>query len=330
MIDYAKLKEGMRDAGYDVSSGDEWTAADQLQYKSYVYLNQTNLSLMIANKGQAYTGLLPSRFPGTKYEPGPGAVLESIEISGLNEPLSVGEERPITVIGVYDDGGEKSVADEASYTSGDETIATVADAVVTGVKGGTATITATVGSVSGEADATVVAVLESLQIQGNGANGDLAVVTGDPRTLVSIAVGTYDDTTTDNISDQVEWTISDPTMATGEGGQWTMLKWGGEFTVTAALGEISTSVNYKVTDLSAPPSFGSTAGPHYVNDTFQIEITNPADYTPEDATWSSSNPEVATVSDTGLVTFLAEGEVEITFDYHYWSSTTPTLTVTEE
>lgn len=329
MIDYAKLKEGMRDAGYDVSAGDEWTAADQLQYKSYVYLNQTNLSLMIANKGQAYTGLLPHGFPGTKYEPGPGAVLESIEIGGLSAPLSVGEERTITVIGFYDDGGEKSVADEASYTSDDETVATVAAAVVTGVKGGTATITATVDGISGTADATVVAQLVSIELQGDGTDGGLTAVTGDPRVLTTTAIGTYDDGTTADLSSVVEWTISDPTMATGSGGQWTLLKWGGEFDVTAKLGDISETVTYQITDITEV-TVGAISEPCVVGDTHQMVITSPVEPVEEDVVWTSSDPEVASVSATGLVSFLSAGTFTITCDYHYRTVTTASAEVTTE
>lgn len=115
----------------------------------------------------------------------------------------------------------------------------------------------------------------------------------------------------------VTYTSDDPTVATvDDRGLVTGLK-AGKVTITAALviePKCKATIGINVADAVAPTSVTIDAADavQWVGQTLQLTAT----VEPEDAyaivNWSSGNEEVATVDADGLVTFVGEGEVDIT------------------
>ena len=194
-----------------------------------------------------------------------------------------------------------------TWTSSDETVATVEEGVVTPIGGGTAiiTVTTTDGGFTAECEVTVNVLVtgvtldeEILTLQSNGATGTL--------------VATIAPTTATNKN--VTWTSSDETYATVEDGVVTPLAIGGAtITVTTEDGGFTDTCNIIVTI--------SVTGVTLDKDTLSLiaggEVgTLIATVTPEnavvaDVTWTSSNEAVATVLN-GVVTPLTAGTTTIT------------------
>ena len=194
-----------------------------------------------------------------------------------------------------------------TWTSSDETVATVEEGVVTPIGGGTAiiTVTTTDGGFTAECEVTVNVLVtgvtldeEILTLQSNGATGTL--------------VATIAPTTATNKN--VTWTSSDETYATVEDGVVTPLAIGGAtITVTTEDGGFTDTCNIIVTI--------SVTGVTLDKDTLSLiaggEVgTLIATVTPEnavvaDVTWTSSDESIATVSG-GIVTPMTTGTAIIT------------------
>jgi|GEM_PF-1365526 len=117
-------------------------------------------------------------------------------------------------------------------------------------------------------------------------------------------------------TDPVVWTSSDPTVATVDStGKVTALK-DGTATITATAGTKSATTTVTVSK-NAVAATGITATPNPANVTegSTVQLTaavTPADATDKTVTWKSSDPTVATVSSTGLVTGIKAGTVTVT------------------
>ena len=216
MINYTELKEAMTDLGYKMSAGNGWTAADDNNYRSYLYLNHTGINTYVGKMGHQYTPLLPDGFPGTgdSPEPGPDAELVSIAISGYTDTLNPEGTVQLTATGTYDDEATADVTADAEWTSSDEEVATVDGGLVTAVGAGEATITATVGEVSGTQSVTVEAAEEEPELIGVEFSSSKTQIL-DGRTEQIIATATYDDESTEDVTAQVtDWVSSDEEVGT--------------------------------------------------------------------------------------------------------------------
>lgn len=213
MISYTKLKAAMADLGYTMSDGDGWTANDDYHYRSYLYLNQTGITTYIGKMGHQYTSLLPGDFPGVDgSEPGPDANLESIAITGYSDPLAPESTVQLVATGTYDDASTADVTAQATWSSGDEGVATVNAGLVTGVSAGAATITATIDSVSGTQEITVAAAPELVGVTLSAPSGVELEAAG---TSQLVATAEYDDTSTADVTSEItNWTSSDEGIVT--------------------------------------------------------------------------------------------------------------------
>lgn len=113
----------------------------------------------------------------------------------------------------------------------------------------------------------------------------------------------------------VTWTSSNPAIATVDiNGNVTALA-NGSFTITASSGGIN-STPMAFTVATHPESVTLSQANFYCNNgqpPLQMSATiSPSGVSNQSVTWTSSNPAVASVSATGLVTFLTEGETTIT------------------
>lgn len=200
------------------------------------------------------------------------------------------------------------------WKSSDETVATVSDGVVTTIKPGTATITATSDDSKDLADDKKIT--------------DTCVVTvvKEPVTSVTLSASTLamdvDGTATltatvkpdDATYPTVTWTTSDSAIATVVGGVVTAVA-KGTATITATADGVSATCAVTVTKPIDSISIDIDDFTLENNgDTQQLNVVlDPEDASYDSIVWSSSNESVATVDpETGLVTAVGPGTATIT------------------
>jgi uncharacterized protein YjdB len=147
------------------------------------------------------------------------AVLTSITVTPADSSIAKGTNKQLTATGTYSDSTTKDLTTSVTWTSSDPMLAPVSNAtgsqgLVTGTAApgtatpGTATITATLAGISGTAMVTVTAaVLTSIAVTPAGpsiANG---------ATVQLMAIGTFSDGSTQDLTTQVNWTSSSDTIA---------------------------------------------------------------------------------------------------------------------
>ena len=232
------------------------------------------------------------------------ATLNSIAITPNPVSVPAGTTQALTVTGSYSDGSTANLTASATFTSASSSVAAVnSSGLLSGVSTGTTTITATVQGVSGTDPVTVTsAVLQSIAITpattslALGLHGQLA------------ATGTYSDGSTQDITSQVQWSSSTPSIATVSSTGLISTLATGSSTITATMNSISTTASVTVTaavlqsiSVTAPQSSFAlglslqlTATGTYSDGTTQ-NLTN-------SVTWSSQTPSVGVVSSTGVAT----------------------------
>ncbi len=119
---------------------------------------------------------------------------------------------------------------------------------------------------------------------------------------------------------EVTWTSADPAVATVDGGTVTAVQ-AGSTTVTAAIGGTDKTLSCSVT-VKTQQGGGETTGEYALNfttlalktgETKQLSVSDQdGKAVTSGVTYESKNADIATVSETGLVTAVAAGETDIT------------------
>lgn len=219
----------------------------------------------------------------------------------------------VTLTATYANGDEKDITKLATWTSSNEDVADILNGVITGYKAGTATLTATYGSktakVTVDVDATSI-------LKANSTNVFLKNV-GDtfPVTLKAIlAVGGESD-----VTGTADWTTSNSSVVSVTGGVITALSTG-TATVTGTYNGKSVKISVDVAtakylEISGDEELAMSAGD--VDRPLTLKATF-ADGTVGDvtdlATWSSSNEDVATVTN-GVISTYKMGKAVISGTY---------------
>lgn len=212
---------------------------------------------------------------------------------------------------------------DVTWTSSDDTVATIADGVVTAIKAGSATITATAADgsgVSGSCQLTVLQLAAGVLLNQTSAS----LYGGETLTLqATVSPG-------DTSDKRVTWASSDEDVATVKDGVVTSLK-AGNATITAMTADGSGKSAVCEITIWIPAS-GVTIGPVTgallkPGDT----LTLSADVQPEDAhdrsvIWSTNNPNAARV-DGGVITAISRGAATITVTTHNGKTATCAVTV---
>ena len=219
--------------------------------------------------------------------------------------LVIGENEALTATVKPENTTYKTIV----WSSSNEEVATVSeDGVVTAVSGGEVTITATCGDVSASCTVTVSPrLVESIDLNYSEWNGK-------PGESLLISATVSPDNATDKT---LLWSSSDTEVATvDEAGQVTVVSVGEcIITVTAADGS-DVSASSKIT--VSPRLVESIELDHsnwigMSGESFVISVTvSPENATDKTVIWNSSDPEVATVDETGLVTAVKPGSALIT------------------
>ena len=222
--------------------------------------------------------------------------VESITLDATSATLEEGQS--ITLIATINpsDADEKTV----TWSTSNETVASVSNGKVTANKEGTATITAKAGSKS--ATCTVTVYKKAIAVTSITLNKTtLSLTKGQNETLIATVKP-------DNATDKtVTWTSSDSSVATvDQNGKVTAMK-SGKASITAKAGEKSTSCDVTVTTPVGSITLDrATASLEEGQSLTLVATISPADADDKTITWTSSNSAVATVSN-GLVKALTEG-----------------------
>jgi hypothetical protein len=251
------------------------------------------------------------------------APLQSISIDNV-VPITVGQYILITATGLLSDGTKVDITGQATWTSSDATLATVAlDAAnakekVSGVKAGTLSVSAILQGKTGTAAVTVtdspiasIVVTTAQTIIQRGVSAPFK------------ATATRADGTTSDVTQQATWASSDVTVATVTSSSSDVLVKAvavGSATISAAVGTVKGSLAITVI---APPLTSIAVAPATV--TLNINATQPfkatgtyADNSTADltvsATWSSTTTAVSVsnaAGRNGLATALAVGTAQV-------------------
>ncbi len=258
------------------------------------------------------------------------AELVSIEITPINLSVPLGLTQQFTATGIYSDSSTFKITDQVTWSSTEPSIATISNAagfegLATTVAAGETTIGASLGGITGSTLLTVTsAELVSIEITPTNPSVPLCF------TQQFAATGRYVDSSTHDITNQVDWSSSVPSIAmisnaAGFEGLATPLAVG-ETTIGAAFDGITGVTVLTVTDAQLGRIEVTPTNPSVpLGLTQQFTATgicsDSSTYDISDqVTWNSSTPTVATISNAagseGLATTLVVGETTIvaTFD----------------
>jgi len=263
------------------------------------------------------------------------ATLDFLTIDPANPALAVGTTRQLTVTGLYSDGSRQDVTRSVSWSSSDPTRASAADnGVLTGLAVGTTVLSARLNGVAGSVTVTVTpAFLVGLSI--TPVNTSVAV----GSTQQFVAIGTYSDGSTQDLTASAQWKSSDARVAalsnaTGSVGKASALATG-TTVVSATSGEVAGQATLTVTP-AYPVSLAIT--PHNpqiaLGTALQLQvIATYSDGSTRDltasVTWTTSAANVAAVSNAsgsvGKVTAVAVGSAALTATLPVTSPTSGTI-----
>ena len=234
--------------------------------------------------------------------PGPVPVAR-VEVTPATGTIDVGATTQLTAKAY--DANSKVLAYTITWT-GDEYASVNASGLVTGLKVGTARITATTGGKSAVATFTVepaVAVLELAPATAEVTVGKTVTLTATPK-----------DAAGEPVARTVAWTSSDNTLATVANGVVTGVKVG-TVTITASAGDKTATAAITV----VPPVAGVAITPAVdtivTGDSVKLAatLTDSAGATvTRPVTWASDNALIAPVDTAGMVRGLAQGAAVIT------------------
>ena len=241
------------------------------------------------------------------------ALIKSISLDKTTLTVDRGSTGQLTVSYTPADTTESKVV---NWSSSDPSVATVdATGKVTGVKVGTATITAKVGTHTASCMISIVALIKNIAL-------DKTSLTLDRGTTGQLSVFINPTDTTE--SKAVTWSSSNTAIATVDStGKVTAVKIGSAI-ITAKVGTHIASCSVSVVALIKNISLDKTSiNIQKIADTNQLTVLiNPSDTTEsKTVTWSSSNTAVATVSSSGMVTAVSGGDAVITASVGAYSAT---------
>ena len=196
------------------------------------------------------------------------------------------------------------------WSSTNGSVASVNNGRVTALKAGSTTITAKSADGGFAASCSVTVVAKTIDVASVSlSKTELSMIEGDSETIT--ATVKPDDATDKTVT----WSTSDAAVATVDGGKITAVK-EGSATITAKAGDKTATCPVKVEKKEiAVESVELNKTEIELNegdsDTL-VATVKPDDATDKTVTWSSSDSEVASVDDGGLVTAIKEGSVTIT------------------
>lgn len=229
--------------------------------------------------------------------------LESITING-DETLSKNEEKTLTVTYNPTNTTDNKTVDWES--SNPEIVSIDSTGKITGKKGGTAKITATVGNVKAEKEVKVVVPIESVSL-----SGDDSILKGETKRLN--ATINPEDTTDDKT---ITWSSdNENVLFVDQNGQIRGIKEGTANVKAVVAGKETTKqITVNEIHINSIAIDGDQEFEMIKNQTKNLSVTINPENTTDDkgVVWKTNNEEVARVDNDGKVTALKEGEATIT------------------
>ena len=214
-----------------------------------------------------------------------------------------------------------------TWTSNNQSVATVSNGVVTGVSAGTATITASTGSFT---STSIITVLEEEEEVPELTGLTMSKTTASLEVNETLALS-YTRVPSDATLEIISWTSSDNTVATVSANGLVTAVGVGTATITAAHDNIKATciVTVTQTDINLTAlSFNTNSATIDVGEMTTLILTKTPSNATNPITWSSSKTSVATVTNNGVVTGVGAGTATITASYGNISATC-TITVEE-
>ncbi|AUH71510.1 Ig-like domain-containing protein [Legionella sainthelensi] len=266
--------------------------------------------------------------PNLCYQPSPANILNikvtaepslvSIDVTPVNPAIAQGITQQFNATGIYSDNSTKDLTTSVIWSSSNTSIATISSStgLAEGISQGTVTISATSGAIVGTTNLTVTtAKLKSIVVKPT--NPQIAQGT----TQQFIAEGIFTDGSIHNITSSVVWSSSNTTVALISNRLATnglaAGRSAGSATITATLGGISGTTTLTVTNAVLQSIFVTPMNRtiaqgiklQYIatgvfSDNSTQDLTNSVN-------WASSNTSIATISNTGEATGIAQGKVLI-------------------
>ncbi|MFT4114142.1 beta strand repeat-containing protein [Silvibacterium sp.] len=297
----------------DVTSTATWTSSNS----GVATINNAGLATGVANGSTAISASAGGASGDASLTVASNSTptLTSISVSPSTASVTTGGNQQFTATGSYSDGSTQDLTSSATWSSSSPSVAVVSsDGLASGVAAGTATITATSGSISGTA---------TLTVTGSGSTVTGLVITPTSSQIISglsenfTATATYGDGSTHNVSSSVTWSSSNPAVAVvNSSGQVTGVA-PGTAVITGSIGSVTSQTTVVIeaatlSSLAISPSGASFAAGVTQQFTLTATYSNGTrqDVTSQ-ATWSSTASNVATVSSSGLATGVAQGTAQI-------------------
>jgi len=252
--------------------------------------------------------------------------LQTITVSPSAPSLAVGQSQQLSATALYSDGSNKDVTATVTWSSSDSSVASVDSAGMVKAKAqGSVTVSALMSGVKGTAN---------VSSQSDAANLTALNVTpasasvGIGTTLNFIATATMSDRSTQTVTASVNWSSSDPTVASIDGsGTLTTLK-AGVTTITAASGAFTATSVVTVTTATLhsiyllPGSASVAAGESRQFSAYGIYSDNSQQDLTNVVSWGSSDTSVATVQ-SGLAQTVKTGSTTISASFSGMNATAP-------
>ena len=241
------------------------------------------------------------------------ATLSAINITPNTLSLANGTSSQLQANGIYSDLTTQDLTSQIDWLSSDNAIATVSPTgLVTAYSIGTVTITANFNGSTSVASITVsAATLSSINITPN----NISIANGTSTTLQANA--SYTDQTSQDVSAQVSWQLSDNTIAGISPSGLVTGYSAGTVTITANLNGISTTSTINITAAILESISVTSSNASIANGTSTQLLASGiySDQTTQDLTsqvsWQSSDNAIANVNPAGLVTAQSTGSVTI-------------------
>ncbi len=197
------------------------------------------------------------------------AALTSIAVAPVNPSVAKGLTEQFTATGTYSDGSTANLTTQVTWASATPTVASInASGLASALATGTTTISATLGSVVSPGDTLTVNPAALVSIAVTPTNPNIALGLTEPFT----ATGTYTDSSQVNLTSQVTWASSNPTVASINTAGLASALATGSTAITATLGGVvSPSDTLTVTAAALPTSV--YVSPSYASDTPGTPVT---------------------------------------------------------
>jgi trimeric autotransporter adhesin len=249
------------------------------------------------------------------------AALLAIDVTPDAPYISSGTQVAVVATGLYSDNSRRDLSGMVTWTSSEPSVANVMGSLARGTKPGMATLTATLGQVSGSTALTVTAAtLVALQVEPSQAK----IAKGTQQAFT--ATGVFSDNTTQDLTAVAVWRSQDSSIASvGNAGDESGLAQGlkvGAASLQASVGGVSGAASLEVTaaELVAieidPISPRLAKGTYISMQAIGLFSDNTTQDVTEQVAWRTSNSAVAVISNAdstvGRLEALQEGSATIT------------------